>query len=53
MTVMCLFGPDSSGESSLARTLARELERRGLSPVVVWMRDTHTFTFKPRSRKRY
>jgi GTPase SAR1 family protein len=42
MTVICLFGPDGSGKSSLARTLARELERRGLSPVVVWMRGTHT-----------
>jgi ABC-type cobalamin/Fe3+-siderophores transport system ATPase subunit len=32
MTVICLFGPNGSGKSSLARALARELERRGPEP---------------------
>ncbi|QOJ79268.1 hypothetical protein IG193_02050 [Infirmifilum lucidum] len=40
--IICLFGPDGSGKSSLARVLAEVLTRRGFRVRVSWMRGTHT-----------
>jgi thymidylate kinase len=40
--LIALFGPDGSGKTTLARALVGELRRRGLKPVIVWMRGTHT-----------
>jgi hypothetical protein len=43
MPLICLFGPDGAGKTSLARTLKVELARRGFRAQVSWMRGTHTF----------
>jgi len=40
--IICLFGPDASGKSTLARALVEELRRRGLKARSSWMRGTHT-----------
>ena len=40
--IICLFGPDASGKSTLARALVEELRRRGLKVRSSWMRGTHT-----------
>jgi thymidylate kinase len=40
--LFALFGPDGSGKTTLARTLAGELRRRDLKPIIAWMRGTHT-----------
>jgi thymidylate kinase len=40
--LFALFGPDGSGKTTLARALVGELRRRGLKPVIAWMRGTHT-----------
>jgi thymidylate kinase len=37
-----LIAFDGSGKTTLARALVGELRRRGLKPVIVWMRGTHT-----------
>ena len=40
--LICFFGPDGSGKTTLARTLAKELKCKGLRVVISWMRGTHT-----------
>jgi len=40
--LIALFGPDGSGKTTLARALTAELRRRGLKPLIMWMRGTHT-----------
>ena len=42
MPIICLFGPDASGKSTLARALVEELRRRGFKARSSWMRGTHT-----------
>ena len=43
MTIICFFGPDGSGKTSLARTLASDLQRNGHKIRLSWMRGSHTF----------
>jgi len=43
MPLVCLFGPDGSGKSSIARALVRVLRARGTRVRLSWMRGTHTF----------
>jgi thymidylate kinase len=42
MPLICLFGPDGSGKTTLAEALARKLENRNLKVKISWMRGTHT-----------
>jgi thymidylate kinase len=42
MPIICFFGPDGSGKTTIARALALELRCRGLKPIIAWMRGTHT-----------
>jgi thymidylate kinase len=42
MPIICFFGPDGSGKTTIAGTLALELRCRGLKPIIAWMRGTHT-----------
>lgn len=42
MVVVCLFGPDGSGKTTIARTIESVYRGRGVSIETVWMRGTHT-----------
>jgi len=42
LSLICLFGPDGSGKTTLARALAERFKRKGMSVSVSWMRGTHT-----------
>lgn len=42
MTIICLFGPDGSGKSTIARKLSESYRSRGVNIKVRWMRGTHT-----------
>jgi len=42
MPLICLFGSDGSGKTTLAKALARELEDHGFNVRISWMRGTHT-----------
>lgn len=42
MSIICFFGPDGSGKSTLVRELAKRLTNRGLRVRPSWMRGTHT-----------
>jgi len=42
MPIICLFGPDGSGKTTMAMSLAEKLKSRGLKMKISWMRGTHT-----------
>jgi thymidylate kinase len=42
MPIICFFGPDGSGKTTIAVTLAEKLRSRGLKVKRSWMRGTHT-----------
>jgi len=42
MPIICFFGPDGSGKTTLAKALARNLEDHGFNVRISWMRGTHT-----------
>jgi len=42
MPLICFFGPDGSGKTTMAKTLAKEFEGRGFKVKISWMRGTHT-----------
>jgi len=42
MPLICLFGPDGSGKTTLAKALARKLEGHSFNVRISWMRGTHT-----------
>jgi len=42
MPLICFFGPDGSGKTTLAKALARELEDHSFNVRIPWMRGTHT-----------
>jgi thymidylate kinase len=42
MSLICLFGPDGSGKTTMAKALTRKLENHNLKVKISWMRGTHT-----------
>jgi len=42
MLVICFFGPDGSGKTTIAKTLAESFKSRGLKTTISWIRGTHT-----------
>jgi thymidylate kinase len=42
MPLICFFGPDGSGKTTLAMALTKELKRKNFKPTIAWMRGTHT-----------
>ena len=41
-SMLCLFGADGSGKTTVAKHVASYLNASGVSSAVVWMRGTHT-----------
>jgi thymidylate kinase len=42
VTIVCFFGPDGSGKTSLAKRVASDLSGRGHKVRYSWMRGSHT-----------
>jgi thymidylate kinase len=42
MPIICFFGPDGSGKTTIAMSLAEKLRSRSLKVKLSWMRGTHT-----------
>lgn len=42
MPLICFFGPDGSGKTSLATALAKVLKKHDSRILISWMRGTHT-----------
>lgn len=42
MPIICLFGPDGSGKTTLARRVSKELRKEGREVRTTWMRGSHT-----------
>jgi len=42
MPIICFFGTDGSGKTTLAKALAKELDNGGFRVKLSWMRGTHT-----------
>jgi len=42
MPIICFFGPDGSGKTTLAKALARKFEDYRFNVRISWMRGTHT-----------
>jgi thymidylate kinase len=42
MPLICFFGPDGSGKTTLAKALAKEFESRSFNVKISWMRGSHT-----------
>jgi len=42
MPIICFFGPDGSGKTTIARSPAEKLRSMGLKIKLSWMRGTHT-----------
>jgi thymidylate kinase len=40
--LICFFGPDGSGKSTITKGLAKKLDREGIRAKLSWMRGTHT-----------
>jgi len=46
MPIICFFGPDGSGKTTIAMSLAEKLRSRSLKVKLSWMRGTHTLASK-------
>ncbi len=42
LLIICFFGPDGSGKSSIAQVLLKSLDSQGFKVRLSWMRGTHT-----------
>ncbi len=44
MTIICFFGPDGSGKTTLAKGLVKKIETSNGKAKISWMRGTHTLS---------